>query len=322
MKKRNFFAAAVLFLLLALGCVGGMELAFCAKADPALFETVTAPAVALGQRLHPVLDAALARLRETGAAIAHGAQDAGEAVRRGAQDAAASCRAFFSTRTALCAPGAQIQTLAVPQTGAAPAVQEAPEPAHSAVTELLTQDGREVLTGGVEITYYNQKDEAWAEASFGGDPVGRYGCGPTALSMAVSSLTGTDMDPAAMAAWCAGEGYRAVRSGSYLTIVEGTAAAFGLACQSLPTDDAQALTDALRTGRAVAVALMGPGHFTDGGHFIVLHGVTQDGQVLAADPNSRENSLALWDPQLILDELSESRSGGAPLWLLTADPSS
>ena len=66
------------------------------------------------------------------------------------------------------------------------------------------------------------------------------------------------------------------------------------------------------------VALMGPGHFTDGGHFIVLRGVTLTGQVLVADPNSRERSLALWDPQLILDELSDSRSSGAPLWCFSA----
>ena len=62
------------------------------------------------------------------------------------------------------------------------------------------------------------------------------------------------------------------------------------------------------------MALMGKGHFTNGGHFIVLRGVTLDGRILVADPNSRERSLASWDPQLILDELSASRSNGAPLW--------
>ena len=49
-------------------------------------------------------------------------------------------------------------------------------------------------------------------------------------------------------------------------------------------------------------------------HFIVLRGVTLTGEVLVADPNSRDRSLALWDAQLILDELSSSRIDGAPLW--------
>ena len=62
------------------------------------------------------------------------------------------------------------------------------------------------------------------------------------------------------------------------------------------------------------VALMGKGHFTNRGHFILLRGVTLEGKVLVADPNSRERSLAAWDPQLILDELSASRTSGAPLW--------
>ena len=65
------------------------------------------------------------------------------------------------------------------------------------------------------------------------------------------------------------------------------------------------------------VALMGPGHFTKGGHFILLRGVTLTGTLLVADPNSVERSLAEWEPQLILDELSSSTNNGAPLWVLS-----
>ena len=65
------------------------------------------------------------------------------------------------------------------------------------------------------------------------------------------------------------------------------------------------------------VALVGPGHFTGGGHFIVLRGVTLTGKLLVADPVSDERSLMEWDPQLILDELSASRNNGAPLWVIS-----
>ena len=68
------------------------------------------------------------------------------------------------------------------------------------------------------------------------------------------------------------------------------------------------------------VALMGPGHFTQSGHFIILRGATLSGEILVADPNSRENSLASWDPQLLLDEISASDGRGLWLWQISAPP--
>ena len=67
------------------------------------------------------------------------------------------------------------------------------------------------------------------------------------------------------------------------------------------------------------MALMGPGHFTNRGHFILLRGVTLDGSILVADPASPERSLTTWDPELIVDELSSSRDSGGPLWVLSQD---
>ncbi len=314
------FKKIILIVLLALFCVGGMELAFCAAADPERFEAVTAPAIALAERAYSAAQTAGEHIRSAASdaadAVSNAASNAASAVRQKAEQTSARVHTLLSTRTVLDPAGEQVQTLCLPQTGDAPEIEwlEAAEPS---VTELVTVGGRELLIGGLPIVYYNQKDEAWAEASFGGDPIGRYGCGPTTMAMAVSSMTSTDIDPAEMAEWCAAQGYRAVKSGSYLSIVAGTASAFGLACTSLPTDDPDALRQALADG-GVAVALMGPGHFTTGGHFILLHGVTETGEILVADPNSRENSLALWDAQLILDELRHNKADGGPLWLLTA----
>ncbi len=70
-------------------------------------------------------------------------------------------------------------------------------------------------------------------------------------------------------------------------------------------------------GDSLIIALVGPGHFTRGGHYIVLRGVTLSGDVLVADPASRDRSLVTWDPQLILDELSTARAAGAPLWVFS-----
>ena len=63
-------------------------------------------------------------------------------------------------------------------------------PADPTITALELRGEEEVLTGGSwEILYYNQTDEQWRERPYGKDSLGRYGCGPVCLSMAVSSKT-------------------------------------------------------------------------------------------------------------------------------------
>lgn len=98
-----------------------------------------------------------------------------------------------------------------------------------------------------------------------------------------------------------------------------TAEAFGLEAESWQKFTAEELCRDLALGY-IFVALMGPGHFTANGHFILLRGITLEGKVLVADPNSRDRSLMAWEPQLLLDELSSSRTNGAPLWRISTLP--
>lgn len=185
------------------------------------------------------------------------------------------------------------------------------------ITALEKRGDQEILTGGNhEIIYYNQSDPQWTGQPYGTDDIGKYGCGPAVMAMAVSSLTGQAMDPAQMAQWAVDNGLWARRSGSYLSIVENTAAAFGISAESCPSCDAAQLRLKLSGGN-VGIALMGPGHFTQGNHFVLLRGTTLEGGILVADSNSRERSVSLWDPQLLLNELSSSHGSGAPLWFLS-----
>lgn len=186
------------------------------------------------------------------------------------------------------------------------------------ITELVIRDGQEILTGGsLPIAYFAQSDPAWKDQPYGTDNIGDYGCGPTAMAMAVKSIVGADTNPASMAQWCSQYGYWAPGSGSYHTIVQGVAAGYGITCSSPKELSADELRTRL-SGGSIAVALMKAGHFTNSGHFILLRGTTLDGNILVADPNSRERSLQEWDPQLIIDELSNSRTAGAPLWFLSS----
>lgn len=297
-------------LLLAALCIGVTELAVARFEDPALYESV------------------MTRLRDGGHALRARLEDwaareeaAREAARERRRQEAERREREEQERLRLEAERRQkteekLRELDA-QMASPPVIREKPPAADPAVTELVTENGQEVLTGGnVRLVYYNQGDAQWADQLYGNDLIGSYGCGPTALAMAVESMTDADADPASLAAWAARAGYCARHSGSYLSIVEGTAKRFGLQCESLGAADPETLYARLSEG-GVAVALMGPGHFTAHGHFILLHGVTLTGGILAADPNSRENSLTVWDPQLLTDELSRSRHDGAPLWLLT-----
>ena len=281
--KRHTKRTIVLLLLLALLCIGGVELAVCRVAAPELFHTLTDPVVSLARR----------------------AAEAGRGL------------AAWAAEVLQPEPEPTPSEAPVDQMASDPTIDEVPPAEDPAITEFIERDGREYLTGGaVELLYFNQSEAPWAGQLFGSDPIAGYGCGPTALAMVISSLTDEAVDPAEMAAWASGQGYCAPGSGSYLTIVEGAAAAYGLEVQDGEIPTAQELCQSLASGH-IYVALMTRGHFTNSGHFILLRGVTLEGKVLVADPNSRERSLAAWDPQMILDELSPSHSGGAPLWRIS-----
>ena len=76
----------------------------------------------------------------------------------------------------------------------------------------------------------------------------------------------------------------------------------------------QRILDALGSGKLV-VAIMTKGHFTSGGHFIVLRGV-KDGQILVADPASYRRSEKNWDLSIILNEASKRAGAGGPFWII------
>ena len=340
MKRRSRAAAIargfVLFSLLFVLCVGGVELLVCSVEDPALFSELVAPVTGAYRKAVRGVDNAV-RSAETRASDRRAAKAAEQAravalvraeqaelgravaeaeLARAEEDRAAeeARRAEEAERLAREEAEARARER---QIAGIPAIRTEYVPVDPEITALVAGRDTEYLLGGnIMLPYFNQADEAWRSKPFGVDPIGSHGCGPTSLSMAVSGLTGELVTPEEMAAWTASAGYAAPHSGSYLEIVQGTAEHFGLDCAPVTELDAETLRETLGAG-GVMVALMGPGHFTRGGHFILLHGVTLSGDILVADPYSRENSLMPWDAELILSELSSTRHAGSPLWLLT-----
>lgn len=270
-----------LVVCLALVCVAGAELLVCRFAAPDLFQRITAPVIAAAEHV-----------RSTGSALLNAAVQH------------------------IPTPPKQ-EEMPEEQLAGDPALENTQPREDPAITEFVQRDGREVLTGGnVEIVYFNQGEEPWASAPYGPDDIGGYGCGPTAMAMVVSSLTGQIIDPSTMAQWAYESGYCAPGSGSYNSLIQAAASAYGLKAAPWTDLTADAISQSLASGQ-LFVALMTRGHFTSSGHFILLRGLTLEGKILVADPNSRERSLTAWDPQLIVDELSATRSSGAPLWCIS-----
>lgn len=285
-KKKNKWKAVLILLLLALLCVGGAELLACRFADPLLYEQITQP-----------VRSGWSYIWQNTCSAAHALEE--------------SLRPSETPK-----PSASPEALENQYAGA-PAIWQELSASDPSLTKLEDRDGKKILTGGsIEIVYFNQGDDAWNSLPYGSDTIGKFGCGPTAMAMAVTSLTGLETDPAQMAVWAKGNNLWVKGSGSRLAIVEQAAAAYGLDAEPCRVFDPERLLQELSSGK-IAVALMTKGHFTSGGHFILLRGTTLDGRILVADPASEDRSLTPWDPQLILDELSSSRSDGAPLWLLS-----
>ncbi|MCI8304508.1 MAG: hypothetical protein HFF52_07760 [Lawsonibacter sp.] len=294
--------------MLAVLCIGGMELVMCSYFAPELYARITAPVRTGIQYISDTSQEIWDKLCDTASTTATNASAR-------LQNTWDQLQASWEEFTAPPEPELEELQLVDGQVAAPPPRP----PADLDVTVLTVHDGQEYLTGGTQETvYFDQTAEPWAEEAYGSDKIGGYGCGPTAMAIVVSTLTQEVIDPIQMAQHCVDQGYWARRHGSYHSIVSGVSEAFGLTCTPLPPEEADLNTVAqlLSTGQLM-VALMGPGHFTNGGHFIVLRGITLEGSILVADPASKERSLTTWDLELLLEELSASRSSGAPLWVVS-----
>lgn len=150
------------------------------------------------------------------------------------------------------------------------------------------------------LPFLYQTDPAWANTPYSTGTIATAGCGPTCLSMVYIALTGRDdYDPKAMAAFSTSHEYLDDNLTSWRFMSEG-AAELGLASHEVPAD-ADRLRAELQAGRPVICSVM-PGDFTAKGHFIVLAGLAENGELVVHDPNSPTRSAQTWDIQRVLNQ--------------------
>lgn len=187
--------------------------------------------------------------------------------------------------------------------------------ANEASAQELTE-GIIYQSGTAEITYYSQEDSRWANEKYGKtDLISETGCGPTSLAMVISTLTDITITPKQMADWAYANGYCAEENGSYHTLIQEGAEAFGLSVKQAKVTEGQKIADALAEGKLV-IALLGEGTFTSSGHFIVLRGITKEGNILVADPKNVENNQKVFPLGLLLEEAKGGAGSLGPFWVI------
>ena len=147
------------------------------------------------------------------------------------------------------------------------------------------------------VPLFLQWDERWGYHIYGGNLLAVTGCGPTCLSMVAVYLTqNISLTPSYIADMAESNGYFVEGVGTDWSMMTQGAALLGISGQQITISDVYPV---LEQG-GVIIASVGPGHFTKGGHFIVLAGL-HDGGIVINDPNSKSNSERVWQ----LDEFSD-----------------
>lgn len=160
--------------------------------------------------------------------------------------------------------------------------------------------------------YFNQADEAWNHS---GLSIHSAGCGPSAIAVCITNLTSKWVTPVDVASWGSQNGYYS-SAGSVHKGIPAMVEHFGLQCEGAGTDY-EKIKAALKNGNFV-IGLMGPGYFTNGGHFITLVEIDQDDQVTVADVGSRRRSQFKY---ALKDVIGESKAAGAggPFWIVRSN---
>lgn len=145
-------------------------------------------------------------------------------------------------------------------------------------------------------SYYSQADTRWASNKYeynnDGGTLGNSGCGPAAMSMVVSDMTGNAVDPTQMAALAQKTGTRD-NTGTNWNFVSGAATTFGLDSEQRYAPNANFIHDSLKSGNEVVLSGTSTGTgtpYTAAGHYVVAVGEDANGRIRVNDPRGKAYS--------------------------------
>lgn len=161
--------------------------------------------------------------------------------------------------------------------------------------------------------WYLQTDPRWSAKPYRvpGETatIGGSGCGPTSAAMAIESITGKTFTPEDACAWSVAHGHKAKNAGTYYNYFVPQFAAFNIECKQMPWADLyhnpshpmhQQIKDYVNDGY-YAIACMGPGRWTKGGHYILIW--DWDDKVRINDSASKKDIRLNGDPAVFTNEV-------------------
>jgi len=173
---------------------------------------------------------------------------------------------------------------------------------------------------------YRQNDPAWANNPYGvgknpngnSRTIASSGCGPSAMAMIITNLTGKRVTPADTSAYGMENhtyGSNGGSDGAVLTPV--LAAHWGLKAEHIGADIAK-INKTLSDGGLVITSGRGGLPFSAGGHFIVIRALTQDGKWLVGDSShtssNPDTNTVGYDPAKLVSEFT---AGGYSTFAIT-----
>lgn len=144
-----------------------------------------------------------------------------------------------------------------------------------------------------------QWDSRWGNNLYGNSTIAKGGCGPTCLAMIVNSFGG-NVTPNDIASFSVNAGYRVDGVGTSWGLFTGGAEHYGLRGTQISLSK-ESIKSSIKNGNPI-IASMTKGHFTNGGHFIVIADCSDDcSQVYIQDPNSEDKSR-WWSSNVVISE--------------------
>lgn len=166
---------------------------------------------------------------------------------------------------------------------------------------VATTIGDDYKEGQVPKLY--QWDERWGYQQYGTSFIAASGCGPTCLSMVLSSIKkDPSITPAAVASLSEQLGEVDSDNNTMWLLLSDAASTWGVYSEEGLLGEEQ-VRDTLNSGKLI-ICSVGPGDFTKIGHFIVLVSYN-DGQVEVRDPFNTEHTEKTWTYANIASQIVE-----------------
>lgn len=170
---------------------------------------------------------------------------------------------------------------------------------HKKSSEGLTFEERKK-----KVPLFIQWDKRWGYEPYGTSDIGISGCGPTCMAMVIYSLTrNTEATPPVLAQKSMNEGYYVEGIGTSWKFMREAALDYGVIASQFDMLGEQEMADRLKDGNLIICA-MGPGDFTNSGHFIVIYDYSRK-KFSVNDPFSYTNSSKKWEYTTLISQCQQ-----------------